>query len=75
LQATLARHFKVTVIAGTGISPELKLAIQRLPMRMIQRRPEKPADGIPPGSVKVVFAGGESRSVTTVCELEEAVLP
>jgi uncharacterized protein YyaL (SSP411 family) len=75
LQATLARHFKVTVIAGAGISPELKLAIQRLPMRMIQRRPEKPADGIPPGSVKLVFAGGESRSVTTVGELEEAVLP
>lgn len=75
LQATLARHFKVTVISGAGISPELKLAIQRLPMRMIQRRPEKPADGIPQDAAKMVFADGKSRVVTTVGELEEAALP
>jgi uncharacterized protein YyaL (SSP411 family) len=75
LQATLAREFKVTVIAGAASSPELKLAIQRLPLRMIQRRPEKPADAIPQGAAKVVFANGESRLVTTPGELEEALLP
>ncbi|MEX1116453.1 MAG: DUF255 domain-containing protein [Akkermansiaceae bacterium] len=75
LQATLARQFKVTVIAGPGISAEMKLALERLPMRMIQRSPSSPADGIPQGAVKVVFADGESRLVTTTAELEEAALP
>ncbi len=75
LQATLARHFNVVVIPGADISPDLALAIQRLPVRMVQRRPAKPEDGIPAGAAKVVFAGGESRIVTTAAGLQEVVLP
>ena len=75
LQATLARHFRVTVVAGTGLSPEMKLAAERLPMRMVQRRPLKADDGIPAGSLKINFSNGESRLVSTVEALREALLP
>jgi uncharacterized protein len=75
LQATIARHFGITVIAGPEIAPELKLAIERLPPRMIQRRPAKSQDAVPPGSVMVQFENGENRVVSTVESLEQALLP
>ena len=75
LQATLARHFKVTIIAGKELPAELKLATQRLPLRMVQRRPAAPADGIPAGAVMVISPEAEPRLVTTAKQLEQAVLP
>lgn len=75
LQATLAREFKVTIVAGTGISPELKLATERLSLRMFQRRTAKARDEVPAGSVKVIFSNGESRIAATPDALQEAVLP
>lgn len=75
LQATLAREFKVTVVAGEGISPELKLAIERLPLRMVQRRPATSKDEIPVGSAMVTFAGGRQVLVSTPVALAEATLP
>lgn len=75
LQATLARQFMVTVVAGAGISPALKLATERLPIRMVQRRAAKPQDEVPPGSVKIVLASGETRLVSTPEALQEALLP
>jgi len=75
LQATLARHFKVTVVAGAGLSPELKLATEQLPMRMIQRRPAKTDDQIPAGSVKIIFAHGENHIISTPEGLQEVLLP
>ena len=75
LQATLAREFKVTIVAGAGISPEMKLATERLSLRMFQRRAAKSTDEVPAGSVKVIFSNGESRSVATPDALQEAVLP
>ncbi len=75
LQATLAREFRVSVVSGTGISPELKQAIERLPLRMIQRRAAKPKDGIPEGSVMVIVRGAGPRLISTPEALQEAVLP
>jgi len=75
LQATLARHFKVTIIAGKDLGPELKLATQRLPLRMVQRRPLTDLDEVPAGAVKVIFSNENSRLATTPGELEQAVLP
>ena len=75
LQATLARHFKVTIIAGKDLSPELKLATQRLPLRMVQRRPLAPTDEVPAGAVKVIYSNENSRLATTPEELAQAVLP
>ena len=38
LLATLARQNKVTAIHGDGLSPEMMTALERLPLRVIQRR-------------------------------------
>lgn len=75
LQATLAREFKVTIVAGAGISPELRLATERLSLRMFQRRDAKSKDEVPAGAVKVIFSDGESRLVNTPGALQEALLP
>ena len=75
LQATLARENKVIIITGEGISPELKLAAERLPVRMIQRRAAKPEDGIPAGSIKLILANGETKLLSAPDALAEAVLP
>ena len=75
LQATLARHFRVTIVAGSGISSAMKLVTERLPMRMIQRRDAKSADEVPADSVLVIFADGETRLVSTPEALQQAVLP
>jgi uncharacterized protein YyaL (SSP411 family) len=75
LLATLARHYKVTVVPGADISPALKLATERLPMRVMPRRPARPADQVPTGSVKVLLSEGQSRIVATPEALQEAVLP
>jgi uncharacterized protein YyaL (SSP411 family) len=75
LQATLAREFRISVVSGPGISPELKLAIEQLPLRMIQRRAAKPKDEIPAGSVMVIAPKAEPRLVSSPEALREAVLP
>jgi uncharacterized protein len=75
LQATLAREFRVTVVAGEGISPELKLATERLPLRMVQRRGARSKDDIPVGSAMVRCSDGRNILVSTPAALAEAVLP
>lgn len=75
LQATIAREFKITVITGDSLSPELKLAVERLPLRMVQRRPAQTADEVPAGSVMIRIQGGESVVVSTPEALQQAVLP
>jgi uncharacterized protein YyaL (SSP411 family) len=75
LMATLVRHYRVTVIAGADISPELGAAIQRLSLRSIQRRPAEPDEEVAAGSAKVLLSGERSITVTTPEELQQAVLP
>jgi uncharacterized protein YyaL (SSP411 family) len=75
LLAALARHFKVTVVLGADLAPDLKLAAQRLQMRVIQRRPAQPDDQVPAGSIKVICASGESKLVSTPAALQQAVMP
>ena len=75
LLATLARSFRVSVVLGADLAPELKQATERLPMRAIQRRPARPEDQVPAGSVQVRLASGEPRLVSTVAALQEALLP
>lgn len=76
LLATVARHYKVTALAGGGLPPEMKLAVERLPLRVVQHRPAKPDEQVPAGSVKLLF-GEEERSVTvsTPQSLGQAILP
>jgi uncharacterized protein len=75
LQANLAREYRVDLIMGTELSPELKLAAERLPMRMFQRRVAKTEDEVPPDSMKIKTADGDSHLVSTVEALHKAVLP
>ncbi len=75
LQATIAREYSAVVIAGEGLPADLKLAAERLPMRMFQRRPAKSGDEVPAGAIKIVYGSGEHRLVSTASALQEAVLP
>lgn len=75
LQATLIRHFRLTVVSGGGLAPDLAQALERLPARMVQRRPAKPEDQVPTGSVKVLLPGEQSLVVATAAALRDAVLP
>ena len=76
LMATIARHYAVTAVCGADLSPEMKLAVERLPLRMAQRRPARPDEQVPAGSVRVLL-GEEKRAVTvsTPQQLQQAVLP
>lgn len=76
LLAAIARHYKVTAVYAADIPPALKLAVERLPLRVVQRRPAKSEDEVPAGSVKVLLGEeNESRIVSTPDALKEAVLP
>jgi len=73
LLATLARHYKMVVIMGAGLPPALKLAVEQLPLRVIQRRNAKPQDQIPDGAIKVLSGGGTPQIVTTPEALRKAL--
>jgi len=75
LLATMARNYRVTVVLGADVAPALKLATERLQMRVIQHRPARAEDQVPAKSVKVLLPEGESRIVSTPEALQEAVLP
>ncbi|GAA5115924.1 thioredoxin domain-containing protein [Luteolibacter yonseiensis] len=75
LQATIAREFKVTVVTGPDLSPEMKLATERISPRMVQKRPAKSRDEVPAGAAMVILSGGQTRVVSTPAALEEALLP
>lgn len=73
LLATLARHYRVTIVSGAEISPDLKLAIERLPIRTIQRRPALANEEVPPNSIMILLPGGVTRVVSTPEALQEAL--
>lgn len=75
LQATLVRHFKLTVLMGENLSPDLKTAVERLPLRVVQRRAAKTDEQVPSGSVKVLLPEDRSVVVSTPEALHQAVLP
>jgi uncharacterized protein len=75
LQATLVRHFRLTVVSGGGLAPELDLAISRLPARTVQRRPARPDEQVPAGSVRILLPGGGSVVAASAAALRDAVLP
>ncbi len=75
LLATLLRHYRVTVVVAADVSPALKLAVERLPVQEFPRRLAVPRDEVPPGSVKILFNEGASKTVNTPEGLQEAGLP
>lgn len=76
LIATLARHYPVVVAKGADLPPDLRMAVERLPMRMVQRRAARDEEKVPAGAVKVIMGGKEdAKTVTTPGALLEALLP
>ncbi len=76
LLATIARHYQVVAVLGPDISPGMKLAVERLPVRAFQRRAALPDDQVPAGAIKLILGeNGDSRIVTSPQELADAVLP
>ena len=75
LLATLTRHYKMTIACGADLSPTLKTAVERLPMRSVQRRPAQADEQVPAGAVKVLLTNGQTRMVSTPEALQEALLP
>jgi len=73
--ASLIRHYSPVVVIGADTSPELKTAVERLPLRLIIRRLAATSEEIPTGSVKVEFPEGDPQVFQTVDSLLEAVLP
>jgi len=76
LLATMARHYPVLAVYGTDLPPDLKLAVERLPIRVFQRRSARDGEQVPSGAVKVSFGGmKDAKLVTTPEALMEALLP
>jgi len=75
LVATLVRHHAAVVVQGSAVSPELKAAVARLPLRMINRRIAGAKDELPAGALKILWPDGSSQVVETPESFQEAVLP
>ena len=75
IQATLARHHAPLVLIGQELPTALKIAVERLPLRLVPRRVATAADAIPSGAVKIVLPDGSSQQITTPEALRDALLP
>ncbi len=75
LLASLARLFPVTVLEGASLDAELARAVALLDPRMIQRRKAGVNDGVAPGAVKIVVAGGAGIIAGNDLALKDALLP
>jgi uncharacterized protein YyaL (SSP411 family) len=76
LLATLARHYPVLVVQGANLPPALRMAVERLPMRMFQRREASEGENVPAHAVKVLVGGVEvGGNITSPEALDQALLP
>ena len=75
LLATLARENKITVIVDAAVSPELRFSVERLPLKLIQRRAANASDKVPPASIKIIIGKNEPIIVSTPEALKAATTP
>lgn len=75
LLATLNRHYPMVVVTGKDLPAGLQTAVERLPLRSVQRRAAGPQEDVPAGSVMVLLPDSKSVTVTTAAALQEALLP
>jgi hypothetical protein len=73
--AELVKNHAKQVICGSGLSPELRKAVERLPLQSIPRRLAKDSDGIPAGSVRVVSPDGSVKLISDASALRQELLP
>lgn len=67
---TVLRHHGPVVVSGPGLSPEMREAVSRLPLRVVRRS----SGPTPDGSVAVIFADGSKILATSPATLREALL-
>ena len=72
--AELIRNHAKQVICGSDLSPELRKAVERLPLQVIPRRLAKDSDGIPAGSVRVVSPDGSVKLISEPSALRQELL-
>jgi len=72
--AELIKNHAKQVICGTDLSPELRSAVERLPLQVIPRRLAKDSDGIPAGSVRVVSPDGSVKLISEPSALRQELL-
>ncbi len=75
LQATLIRHYRLTLVLPPDLPQDLRSAVERLPVRTVQRRPAKPDENLPPGTVRILLSADRSVDATTPEMLRQALLP
>lgn len=75
LQATVCRHYRVAALIGQDLPPAMKLAVERLPVRTVPRRPATAAEEVPAGAVKILLPDDRSVMATTPEQLLEAIRP
>ena len=73
--AELVKSHAKQVICGADLSPELRNAVERLPLQVIPRRLAKNSDGIPAGSVRVVSPDGSVKLISEPSALRQELLP
>ncbi len=74
LLAALIRHYRLTVVYGAELPASLKSAVERLPLRTVQRRMARSGDEVPADAVKVLLPDGQSVVAATPEALQEALL-
>jgi hypothetical protein len=69
--AVLIQTHGKSVMIGKNLSPELKSAVERLPLQVIPRYPAKDSDGVPDGSVRVISPDGTGTNLPDASKLRE----
>lgn len=75
LAATLLRHHAPVVVMGADLAGDLKSAVARLPLRIVNRRLATPKDQMPATAVKLLWPDGKSELCESVESFSQAVLP
>lgn len=73
--STITRHYKLGVVLGDDLPADLSRAVQQLSPRLIHRHVQKEGEEVPAGAVKIIFADGTEKLVTTAEDLRQGVLP
>ncbi len=71
--ATVCRHLRLTVLIGTDVPADLKLAVERLPVRTIPRRIAPVDSLVPVGSVKLLLPDDRSVVISSPEELRATI--
>ncbi len=72
--AALVKHHSRSILVGEGVSPEMAATVSRLPLQWFPRTIAKDSDGIPTGSVRVIFPDGTGKVIANPADLLKELL-